>query len=197
MKPHQPRTAFTLTELTVASTLTVMLAITLSSTWMLMGRPTSSLIAWGQLFQEMDIAVASLCRDLGGSLPDYRDATGTPGGDCHGQLVGCKGDSSAYGYPLQLCFDGGDSPDGQPDWGVEDTQVKYCVTDSELIREKIVPGSPTTRFVVAGNVDSLTVADEGSDSLRITLRFAFAGYHPSGSTEPLSRTCILVVKKLP
>jgi len=87
----QRRNGFTLVEVTVASGLTVLLAVVLASTWAALNRPTSDLIAWTRLFQEMDIAVASIARDLGGSLPEYQDiASGTLGGKADGHLVKCR-----------------------------------------------------------------------------------------------------------
>ena len=43
------------------------LSVLLSTTWVLLNHPTADLIVWGQLFQEMDLATASIARDLGGA----------------------------------------------------------------------------------------------------------------------------------
>ena len=77
---RRPRRGISLMEVTVTSGLTVFLAVLLSSTWALLNRPTAGLIAWGQIFQEMDLATASIARDVGGGLSDYANA-GSPLGN--------------------------------------------------------------------------------------------------------------------
>jgi hypothetical protein len=190
----QRRRGFTLLEVTLVSGLTVFLAVLLSSTWALLSRPTAELIAWGQIFQEMDLAVASLARDLGGSLSDYQDASGQPGGKQQGALVECRQSSDINGDHLQLCFDGGDSPNGQADWNppTSDTIVDYyvCSDSHTLVRWNQTTG---TFFKAAKNVDQLQVVDNG-DNFQITLRFR---YVPEHGTRALVRSCTLTAKKKP
>ena len=156
----QRRRGFTLLEVTLVSGLTVFLAVLLSSTWVLLRRPTAELIAWGQIFQEMDLAVASLARDLGGSLSDYNYAGGQLGGKQQGCLLECRCANDSYGDHFQLCFDGGVSPNGQADWGPPDTVIDYYVNgDSHtLIRWNQMTN---TFFKAAKNVAQLQVVDNG------------------------------------
>ncbi|MEN6458373.1 MAG: hypothetical protein ABFC63_05535 [Thermoguttaceae bacterium] len=195
------RRGFTLIEVMLASGLTVFLAIVLSTAWVALSRPTAELIAWSQLFQEVDMAVASLARDLGGSLPDNG-----LGGKTQGRLLACKRVSDS-GDHLWLCYDGGTSPDGVAVWSspTDDTTVEYYVdptTDStsnryqRLLRVKHVGGVATT-FTVARYVTSMNITESSSSTLRIELNFQFNGFIPKGSGTPLSRQCILIVKKTP
>jgi hypothetical protein len=200
------RSGFTLLEVTLVSGLTVFLAVMLSSTWVLFSRPTAELIAFGHLFQEMDVAVASLTRDLGGSLPNYRNASGQPGGRSQGCLLECRRVNDTNGDHLQLCFDGGDNPNGQVDWGLptNDTLVDYYVDGGShtLIRSEQAPGTTfttSTSFKVARNVDSLQITD-GGNTLQITLTFKYPKVSivvPEHGTETLTRTCTLITKKSP
>ena len=127
MKPSlQRRNGFTLLEVTVTSVLTVSLAVMLGTTWRQLNGPMSDLVVWGELFQEMDIAVAAIARDLGGTLPEYSNSDGTLGGKGQGMLLACRANNN--GSHLQLCFDGGPNPDGIADWGQSnDTVIDYCV----------------------------------------------------------------------
>ncbi|MEN6451980.1 MAG: hypothetical protein ABFC96_15940 [Thermoguttaceae bacterium] len=201
---RRARRGFTLLEVSTASGLTIFLAMVLSSAWAALSRPTSELIAWSQLFQEMDLAVASLSRDFGGSLPDFRDVGGGLGTKRQGRLLECKRTEDGH---LWLCYDGGASPDGLATWDEpsDDTRVEYYVdptTDrasnhfQRLIRVKHEAGAATS-FTVARYVQSMIVTEEGADSLRIVLNFQFVNYTPKGSSQPLGRQCILIVKKNP
>ena len=98
------RSGFSLVEVSVACVLTAFLAVMLSTTWRLLMPSTTDLIVWGQLFQEMQIAVAAIGRDAGGALPE----------DCsrpvasakqQGLLLACRKTTTARDH-LQLCFDG-------------------------------------------------------------------------------------------
>lgn len=203
-RARRRQNGFTLLDVATASALTAALAITLSSTWILFGRPTSSLIAWGQLFQEMDIAAATLSRDLGGGLPGDQI-----GSKRLGLLLECKKDNTvAEGDHLKLCFDGGISPDGVATWTPgADTIIDYYVNpDTHKLMRQENGGTPV---VVASNVESLDsslsgmVIDEdpnNTNNLRVQLSFTF---HFPGETggnywmEPLTRKCILIIKKTP
>ncbi len=197
---HARRQAgFTLVEMTIASMLTVLLAMMLSTSWVLMNRPTSSLIAWGQLFQEMDVAVTTLTRDLGGGLADYTNADGIPGKKRQGQLIACRSTNDLAGDHLQLCFDG-DAPDNAADWTMAsgDIVIDYYVDDDTgtLIRKNL---NTNEVFYVAGNVEEITVDDDPNDAnnLRIDLTFQYPNYTPKAQTTPLTRSCILITKKNP
>ena len=195
----QRRNGFTLVEMTIASSLTVLLALMLSTSWVLLNRPTSSLVAWGQLFQEMDIAVTSLARDLGGGQHDYGNAEGRPGNKRQGLLIECRRTNDLDGDHLQICFDG-DDPDGTATWDMTtgDTVIDYYIDadTNTLVRSNLKTG---TLFRVASNVGDMTVVDDPNDgnNLRLELTFQFPNYIPKDETEPLTRTCILITKKYP
>jgi hypothetical protein len=198
----QRRNGFTLLDVTTASILTAVLAVMLSSTWARFSRPTSSLVAWGQLFQEMDLAVASLARDLGGGLPD--DQTGNKQ---QGLLVGCTTTHDLNGDHLKLSFSATSTDDVTIDYYVDGVQ--------HTLMRQLQRTNPTTHVtttaihVVASNVEStvsgangLIVDDDPNDANNLRIRLTFTFHFPgeSGGTywmAPLSRTCVLIVKKQP
>lgn len=203
MPPLKRRSGFTLVEVTLACMLTAFLGILLSTTWTLLMRPTADLIAWGQLFQEMDIAVASLARDVGGGQLDYDDdGSGCLGEKRQGRLLACSGTvTDVNGNHLQLCFDGGTSPNNSADWGAPDTVIDYYVDSGTktLIRWNQTTGA---LFTVAKNVDSMTLDNTNSTYIKITLTFAFYFPHPASESpdywkKHLTRTCVLHVRKSP
>ena len=198
MSSLKRRSGFTLVEVTIACALTAFLAVLLSTTWALLMRPTADLIAWGQLFQEMDIAVASLARDLGGSQLDFRDISNNwPGEKRQGRLLACSGTfSDANGNHLRLCFDGGeppDNPNNTADWETPDTVIDYYVDagSKKLIRLNQNTG---TLFTVAKNVDSMTITPSGATDLQIVLEFKG---DVTATHKTLSRKCTLIVKTIP
>ncbi|MCE5268199.1 MAG: hypothetical protein LLG00_09975 [Planctomycetaceae bacterium] len=201
------RQGFTLVEVMATSSLTVFLAVVLSTAWVCLSRPTNELIAWSQLFQEMDLAVASIARDVGGASPDFREGGGGLGTKMQGRLLACKATNDANGYHLWLCYDGGANPDGIAVWDAptDDTVIEYYIdptTDrtsshfQRLLRVNHAGGVATT-YTVARYVQGMTITDEGSDALRIELDFQFVNYVPKGNVQPLSRQCALIVKKNP
>jgi prepilin-type N-terminal cleavage/methylation domain-containing protein len=208
------RNGFTLIELTIASLLTALLALMLSTSWVMLNRPTSSLIAWGQLFQEMDIAVTALTRDLGGGLSDYCNKDNPLqekwlGTKAQGLLVACETNSD--GDRLRLKFDGDGSSDP---WTITyyvdvDDSDYVDIDDSDNNRNTLVrqldytdrdpPNSMRTSiFRVANDIKKMTVVDETpsdpNGNLRITLTFQF---HRKYETMSLIRECILITKKKP
>jgi hypothetical protein len=194
---RQRRNGFSLVETTVAIGLTTCLAMALSTSWILLGRPTTEAAAWGQLFQEMDLSVASLARDLGGSQPDCTDADGLPGDKKQGLLAACRASHDSSGDHLQLCFDGGIVPDGLATWDspTNDTVIDYYVSSgsSTLVRWNQKTGAT---FTVAKNVAGMTVAPYAADAncLQIDLTFTFC---VKATQKTLTRQCTLVVKKSP
>lgn len=203
---RQRQTGFTLLDVATASVMTAVLAMLISSTWALFIKPTSSLIAWGKLFQEMDIAVTTMARDLGGSLPD------TPTGNKRaGLLLACKTENDlTYGDHLLLCFDGGTTPDGVADWssGTDDTIIDYYVDPAThtLYRQN---KKTNKTVVVASNVESpsegvggMTITDDPLDGTNLQIQLAFTHHYPGETSSrhwmtPLSRGCTLIVKKSP
>jgi type II secretory pathway component PulJ len=191
--PLQRRSGYTLVEVTVACILTALLAILLSTTWQLLMPSTADLIAWGQLFQEMDVAVTAISRDAGGSLPD----DGHAGTKAQGLLLQCRKTFDVNGDHFQLCFDGGDPPDGNADWGTpDDTVVDYYVDrDSKtLIRSNQKTGES---FTVAKNVDRMDVTPIGATHLQIELTFQYVFPGTVDTPKTLTRKCSLIAKKSP
>ncbi len=197
-KRFRPRRGVSLVEVTLVSGLTVFLAVLLSSTWALLNRPTSELIAWGQIFQEMDLATASIARDVGGGLSDYCNASVPLGNKQQGALVGCRRTNDLNGDHLQLCFDG-QNPTGQAQWNPPaQTIIDYYVTSGSntLTRWNQTPTTAAplgTFFTVAKNVARMQVVDNGT-TLTIILTFTYVPVHGSRA---LTRSCNLTVQKNP
>lgn len=192
---QQQRRGFTIVEVTVVIMLTTFLAVMLSSAWVGLSRPAVEIAAWGQLFQEMDVAVASLARDLGGSQPDYKDSDNLPGDKRQGVLLACRAANDALGNHLQLCFDGGTSPDGATGWDAptDDTVIDYYVDSASGSLLRLNQKTNTT-FTVAKNVTGITVASYDATHLQVDLSFSFT---IKGTGKTLSRQCTLYVKKNP
>ena len=85
MRMHR-RQGFTLMEVIVVSGLMAFLAMLLASASAGIGRPAADVIRRRQSLQEMNLAISSLARDLGGSLADPE---GRIGGKSLGQLSEC------------------------------------------------------------------------------------------------------------
>lgn len=174
--PHNRR-GFTLVEITLVSGLTVFLAVLLSSMWRNINGFTADAVGRGQLVQEMDMAIASLSRDLSGSLPVLASSSFDNGRPDGGRWVGWDHPSNTE---LLLCYDGGACPNGVPDWaGTTDTVIHYYlvpdadtnVTTKVLVREN-ESTTPHTKFNVARNINSMTV-DSDNGFARIALQFRY------------------------
>ncbi len=173
---NAPR-GFTLLEITITSGLTVFLAILLSSVWGGIEKFTADAIGRGQLVQEIDFAVASLSRDLGGGLPVLAAQTFIGGKPDHDRWIGWQHPDDSE---LWLCFDGGTCPDGAADWsGTTDSIIRYALENDPdpnaatkvLVRED-QSVSPARKFVAARNLEDMSVEDE-ENFIKITLRFKF------------------------
>jgi hypothetical protein len=118
--------------------------------------------------QEIDMAVASLARDLGGCLPTY---TGTKG---QGRYTSWSADSNT----LTLYFNEGNN-------------IKYYVDSNQLIRKNL---STSATYTAARNVNSMTVTDYTSTGgyIEINLTFKFLV-----GKKYLTRKCTLQVKQPP
>jgi hypothetical protein len=182
MRKHMPRSrrGFTLVEVTLVAGLTVFLAVLLSSVWKNINLFTTDAVGRGQLMQEMDLAAASLSRDLAGSLPVLATSTFSNGKQDSGRWIAWQHPSNTE---LKLCYDGRDgqtSPDGVADWtGTTDTVIQYYldvdpnpdVATKVLVRENI-SDLPPTKFIVARNLDNMTI-DEDAGFARIKLEFRY------------------------
>jgi hypothetical protein len=176
-------------EVLLVSGLSVFLAALLSTTWVLLSRPTADLIAWGQIFQEMDLATASIARDVGGGLSDY----GQLGNKQQGALVGCRHTNDLNGDHLQLCFDG-QNPAGQAQWNPPaQTIIDYYVASGTNILTRWNQTSGTF-FAVAKDVAQMQVVDNGGSTLQVTLTFTHV---PPLGTRAITRSCNLTVQKNP
>jgi hypothetical protein len=177
MKTHTPyrRRGFTLVEVTIVSGLTAFLALLLSSTWYWTNNAgfPNDLIIRGRLLQEMDMAISSFSRDLGGSLAvpsSYNDIQ-------QGRWIAWQ---TVGNTDLSLCYDGSDNPDGDPTWsGTTDTVIHYYLEadpDEHLSTKILVREDENTgvKFTVARYVDSMAVDSEmisGSEFVTIELAF--------------------------
>lgn len=160
-RPCPPR-GFTLLEATIVSMLMAFLAVLISTTWSAFVRPVADMAMRCRVVQEASLAVASLSRDLAGSLAD--DSTGSK---TKFSQVGRMQPANAQ---LRLCFDGGTTPDGVANWSAPDYVVSYYLDSNKLIRWNENAG---TTFVVARDVDTFEVLDLGGDQVQINLTFQY------------------------
>ena len=169
------RDGFTLVEATIVSGLMAVLALLLSSVWAGFGRPATDVIARCRVAQEMNLAVNSLARDLGGSL------AGNEG------RLGRKKESQFVGWMLPdhlqlwLCFDSGVNPSGIAEWAPPDTVIVYTVEGDALMRWD---QAANTSFTVARLVSNMQLDIQG-DQLQIQLTLSYRG---------VTRTCTLLAR---
>lgn len=163
-RQHQTcrQSGFSLLETMLVSVFTGFLAVLISTTWSAFIRPTVDIAQRCRIAQEANLAVASLSRDLAGSLADNQT-----GMKAEFLVVGrMQPDNSR----LRLCFDGGTTPNGTADWSAPDTIITYYVDSNQLLRWDENAG---TTFTVAKDVDSLYVEDIGNGEVEIRLTFHF------------------------
>jgi hypothetical protein len=153
---------FSLIETMLVSVFTGFLAVLISTTWSAFIRPTVDLAQRCRIAQEANLAVASLTRDLAGSLADNQT-----GLKAQFLVVGRMQPDNTR---LRLCFDGGATPNGTADWADPDTVISYYVDSNQLIRWDENAG---TTFTVAKDVDNLYVEDLGGGEVQIRLTFHF------------------------
>ena len=157
----------------MVSGLMAVLAVLLSSLWAGIGRPATDVIARCRVAQELNLAVNSLARDLGGSLSD---SAGRLGGRRDDQFVGWLLPGNLQ---LWLCFDGGSPPNGVADWAPPDTVIVYMVVGNALVRWN---QTANTSFTVARCLDAMQLSMQG-DELQIQLTFSYRN---------VIRTCTLL-----
>ena len=201
------RRGFTLLEVTVVSGLTAFLAVLLSSAWAGITKSTVDLVGRGRLIQEMDMAVASLSRDLGGCLA-VPSSSGNLGGEDQGVWIGYWAPSSVPTVDkLRLCFDGGNNPNGKADWdpltgnpdaGSTDKIIEYRlepyddshgVASNVLVRQKVYPEPSDEKFVVAKNVDGMIVDVSDPAFIKIELTFKYHSFNGE-----YMRKCTLIAR---
>jgi type II secretory pathway pseudopilin PulG len=193
------RRGFTLVEVTIVSGLTAFLAILLSSAWMGMSRSTVDLVGRGRLIQELDMAVASLSRDLGGSLAVASSSNNLGRGDTGAWINYEKLADPQYGDKLRLYFDGGDNPSvkNAPNTVIEYHLESYDESPDQssnvLVRQEN-PDDFGEKFVVAKNVDSMNIivpeaGFTGDGFIEIELTFKY--HYTNGE---FTRKCALKAK---
>jgi len=155
------RRAFTLLELLVTGCLSAFLAVLLARLWRDVARPVAGMVADGRVNQEAALAAAALQRDMGGCVDPLGLAA-------RGRLVGR---AQPAGGELWLCFDGGDSPNGEADWASPDRVVVYRVESGRLVRRDQFDETSVT---VARHVTGMTAEDLGG-AVRITVAFTYRG----------------------
>jgi prepilin-type N-terminal cleavage/methylation domain-containing protein len=153
------RRGFSLIEISVATTLVVMLAMLLSAAWTMLGKPMIQTVALCTIAQEADIALTYLSSDLGGCPP-----TGPAGDKKSSQFV-------AWSVPndneLLLCFDSPTDPNGLAEWAAPDHIIGYQLLNNALVRYDDATGEST---VIAQDVQSMNV-EIVDDVLQLTLTF--------------------------
>ena len=158
------RPAFTLLETLMVTGLTALLVLLLSAAWAGFGRPAANAVARCRVAQEASMAVAALSSDLGGYLAD---SPGRLGAKTLWPLVGRM---QPAGNQLWLCFDGGTTPNGSADWASPDTVITYALQGTQLVRTNQSTGAT---FVVANDVQSLSVQDLSGGLFEIQLTFSY------------------------
>ncbi len=119
------------------------LTLLVSGLWRHYARSFGDLATRAQLVQELRLATCSLAEDMGPAV---------------GATVMGEG-------RLMICRDGGDAPNGQPDWAAPDQMVEYYLSQGRLIRHDCTGGAELT---VAQDVASFSLHDAGS-SLQMVL----------------------------
>lgn len=155
------RRGYTVLELTIVGGMMAMLAMFFSAAWAAFGRPASDAIARARVAQEAGHAADALARDLGGSLAAHDARTGQL---LQYRLVGRLQPDDE----LRLCFDGGDEPDGIPNWLAPDHVIIYYREDSRLVRWDWTAGIKTT---IARHLYDLDVSEPAAGRVRIGLTF--------------------------
>jgi prepilin-type N-terminal cleavage/methylation domain-containing protein len=190
MRMHR-RQGFTMMEVIIVSGLMAFLAMLLASASAGIGRPTADLIRRGQSLQEMNLAVESLARDLGGSLANPE---GRLGGKSLGQLSECLCWSDAQ-YPpnsnLYLSFNNGTNVIQY--YVRPDTTTSAALAQGAywLIREDT---TANTTFTTARNLNRFQVTRLTSDTIQISLSFLYRLHQPKGQAQYLTRTCSMIAK---
>lgn len=163
------RTGFTLAEVMIVSGLMTMLAMLLSATWSVLGKPLIDASTQARVAHEANLAVAALARDFGGSLSGN---AGRIGQIKHGKLVGRMQVANSV---VRLCFDSLSTPNEIADWDAPDAVISYEVLDGNLVRWDEQAG---TTFVVARHVTDFAVLEQG---VGVQIRLTFTHRHVTRS----------------
>jgi prepilin-type N-terminal cleavage/methylation domain-containing protein len=193
MRMHR-RQGFTLMEVIVVSGLMAFLAMLLASASAGIGRPAADVIRRSQSLQEMNLAISSLARDLGGSLADPE---GRIGGKSLGQLSECLCLSDSQ-YPpnsiLRLSFNNGTNPETVIQYYVQpDASTSTALGQNAywLIRADT---NGNTTVTAARNLNAFQVTRLTGSTIQISLSFLYRMHQPQGQSQYLTRTCSMVAK---
>jgi hypothetical protein len=151
-----------LLEITIGSMMAATLAVMASGVAFDLSRHFAANIAETQVAAEARLAIESLRRDFGGSLPEVRS-----GERSQWRLVGRMIPNLDE---LRLCFDS--SQDASADWIAPDRVITYTLQGDRLIRSDAVSGNT---FTVARYVDDVQFVVAGGE-ITITIAFDLAGF---------------------
>ena len=136
--------AFTLLELLIASVLSIGLTLIAAQFWGYFSVSLTELNDRARLAQEMRFAVEGLTQDFGTTV----------------------GASVMAADEVLLCRDGGNVPNGSPDWAPPDTLVRYSLISGQLVRQDLSSG---VSLAVADNVSVFAVQDVTASVLRMDI----------------------------
>lgn len=142
------RRGYTILELLVVSILMIIVLLITSQFWIWFSPSVVEMIAREHILREARMAIQNLAADFGsavGAAPFGSDG-------------------------LVLCKDGGDFPDGEPNWSDPDVLVYYSLVDNTLRCSDSTGG-----FTVADSVSNFTVEQISPTLRRITLDLARRG----------------------
>jgi type II secretory pathway pseudopilin PulG len=135
---------FTIMELLVVSILMIIVVLITSQFWMWFSPSVTEMIAREHILREARMAMQNLAADFGSAV----------------------GAAPIGNNRLVLCRDGGDFPDGEPNWAAPDVLVDYFLEGNTLQRSDLSTGA---EFTVADGISNLTVEQVSPTLLRITL----------------------------
>ncbi len=157
------QSGFSLVEMSVVTTMMAFLSIMLSSLWSSFGRAAVDTVAQARVVSAANMAVDSLRRDLGGSLPGANT-----GFSYMGVIVGQTVTSDKR---LMLCFDGG-AANEIADWSAPDTVIVYELRGDQLLRTNQQDG---TTFVAAEKIAAFNPT-QLSGGIRIEMTVEYRGF---------------------
>jgi type II secretory pathway pseudopilin PulG len=135
---------FSLVELLVVGSLMSLVTLLIAQFWTHYSSSIGALNARAAVSRELRIATQSFLNDLGPAV----------------SLMIVSGDR------IQICQDGGDHPDGIPQWTDPDTIVEYYQSGDKLYRAQPGVGS---NIIIAEDVHAFFVTDLGSDTTKLEL----------------------------
>ncbi|NND96641.1 MAG: type II secretion system protein [Pirellulaceae bacterium] len=160
--PSRRRRGFSLLEITIGSIIAAGLVVMASGVAMDVSRHMAANIVETQVACEARLAIESLRRDFGGTLPD--DLSGDR---AEWRLVGRMIPNT---NELRLCFDS--DQDASADWVLPDRVIIYSLDGDRLIRSDLTSGNT---YTVARHVDDVDFVANAGD-ITISIDFEMAGF---------------------